>query len=528
MILELDLAQRQLTTEGITDYYWPIHLSEVQQFREQMHSALSLLIQEARNFNIHSAALFEVMILGIFNLVLTMFQTTLLYARSQEAGYQLNPTPHYSFLKMLQQNQMMVPQPLLDLLKYGPSPLKKMKLPLRFVRDIIKSFSEGVVRRRFLGPNWQEDIVTLGTHELVRAWKSGCCQKVTFLRTNFWFEPIKKLSVTLNSADMQLAHRLTSIVEDLFSSFQVYLPHVFRCYFESFVRDGFLYSKHHLQQVRKAKKIPRYLWGNTGGSVWMRLLSILVREQGGHVTGFDHAGGSSYYENLNDYHLKELLVCDRFVTFSKRQAEEIKAHSQPNQALLYRVPECVYSKKACRIYLNRKMNIIGHPKTIMYVSTIYPGERVGTNGDFMSDLTLLDWQIRLLCQLKKMGYHVTFKPHPESLIKTNQQIEKLFGSIIQQGLFEKVLYKADLFIFDTLVSTTFRDAVISGKPLVWIYFNLNKIKTEAEWLLAHRCSIVKAYFDNSRPMLDWDQLQKGIEEATLKQNSLFEHEYYGI
>ena len=62
--------------------------------------------------------------------------------------------------------------------------------------------------------------------------------------------------------------------------------------------------------------LPKKLWTSSAGILWNKLLAIEVRKQGGKVTGFDHANGSTLsIETV--FPFIELQEVDIFVTHSK-------------------------------------------------------------------------------------------------------------------------------------------------------------------------------------------------------------------
>ena len=146
---------------------------------------------------------------------------------------------------------------------------------------------------------------------------------------------------------------------------------------------------------------------------------------------------------------------------------------------------------------------------------------------FFPDLPALDWEARLLSKLSAWGYQVLNKPHPESISSPPVAFANQFGVRTLTERFERVMHAADASIFTDATSTTFRVALASNKPVVWIDFGLPKWVPEARAMLERRCRVVRGWFDEAnRAQVDWDELREAIEESRDLMDMAFVDNYF--
>jgi len=150
---------------------------------------------------------------------------------------------------------------------------------------------------------------------------------------------------------------------------------------------------------------------------------------------------------------------------------------------------------------------------IMYVMTCYCQGEIHDDR-LLSDVVLIDWQLRLLSYLSKLGYEIYVKPHPESLIDVPEFFKDSIGVKVLTKKFEKVYKKADILLFDNPFTTTFGFALKTKKPLIFIDFFMIDLHLKERELLEKRCYAIKGKFliDN-RVEIDWEDLDLGLNEC---------------
>jgi hypothetical protein len=390
---------------------------------------------------------------------------------------------------------------------------KLWKAPFRFVRNLF--VDDGIKRIPISRVDFAQDVVTISVGGLISKAARRTPQRVVYLPLGTWFGPVAE-PATLNADSMRLVEAwiddcrdaMTAIGESLPGHLLDYLQH----WLSRFLRIAQAHWEHLLKQPNL---LPRQLWIGAGSRPLIRLLSHAVRSEGGRVTGHDHATGHGHIRS----ELKTLVdfwTCDTFVTFTHEGRRTLAETARNDLILDGRVPEIIplpaqgrnssgLEKRAVR---SQPFRIGRH---IMYVAGVYRLDRpVFMTRPF--SLALLDWQARLLGNLRQSGYEVTLKAHPDSLFpppsffRTSAHVEAL--------RFEQVADRADLFLFDNPLSTTFGHALKLSKPVVLIDFGLAQFTERGRELLARRCAIVAGRTDaNNRWMVDWDALHEAIRQA---------------
>jgi hypothetical protein len=323
------------------------------------------------------------------------------------------------------------------------------------------------------------------------------------------------------------------MVMEIFSQFNIDFPLSFKKHFSHVVKCSFGYVRCHLKQLGRHKKLPKKIFLHTGGSIWNRMLAVAVRGNGGFVTGFDHAAGNTYMQNCPDYFIRENFLVDSFIVYSKVQKQYLI--DDINKSASHLIGHCKVDTTSkfsvChKSYVKRLSKSTGVPKrkmTIMCLFYPYIHERVSLGYQFMSDIMLIDWQIRLLKKIKRLGYKVILKSHSDS-IRPPRVVENIFGTVVDHENFENSDHgDVDVFLFSALASTLISTVLLSGKPMVYVDFGVNQMRDEALALFEQRCSIVPGYFDDqNRACVDASDLQEGIKSSFLRKDQKFSVEYF--
>ena len=106
----------------------------------------------------------------------------------------------------------------------------------------------------------------------------------------------------------------------------------------------------------------------------------------------------------------------------------------------------------------------------------------------------LDLELRVINLLKKHGFKVIYKMHPER----QHEVEGIFDGLVDRIItkpFEKVYKEADALFFGYGNSTTFGFALGTNRPLFLIDIENTNWNPEVHELLSRRCIIVPAKFD---------------------------------
>lgn len=524
-IVELDLSKVTLTGDGVKNFYWPVSLTELQVVCDELRRQFLVLAKQLSMTDPYFADIFNILFLHLFNEVLAIYQVCLLKQRATLSGYQIATHKKQRLLFALENNILPTMASFIKKLQLGPPRPPCYGLPLRWIRDFLIKKKSHIRRFYFRKLDVQNTIMSITADTLAQSWSKQHGLLVGYVRASDWFFPITDVAI------IKAPYReILTVIKNVFLSRKNPLPKLFEEYLERLIQNAFALVNTHIQRI-DYKKLPWNFWSNTGGSLWTRMLSHLVRKMGGKVTRFDHAGGVCFFNNLDEMGPRELENCDTYVTFSQQQAENLSYHFSKNGLIYNRMPKIEFSTSC---HVSKKMGKILHSKNktikrIMYVPTIFPGERIDLGAGLMSDVVLLDWQIRLLHQVKKWGYSVILKPHPEGNQTGTDRIKLIDDIKINRKRFEKVIHRADILLIDMPASTTFPIALISNKPIIYLHFDFRQLNNGFLSLLQQRCSVVNCWLDQeNRAQVDWNQLYQAIFQCVNKNGREIVRTYYNF
>ena len=135
----------------------------------------------------------------------------------------------------------------------------------------------------------------------------------------------------------------------------------------------------------------------------------------------------------------------------------------------------------------------------------------------------VDLEYRLISTLKKAGYHVTYKVHPDRL----EEVDSIFNNMVDEYIvesFEKVWNKSDALIFTYTSTTTFGFALTTNLPIILIDSAKNNRNADEYRSMRGRVNILNAITDDSmRIIFDQDELLNMINKINNKNDSNFSY-----
>lgn len=279
----------------------------------------------------------------------------------------------------------------------------------------------------------------------------------------------------------------------------------------------------------KARYLPLTFLSGSTASIHNRAIGRVVQKEGGTFTTFDHGVGGGW-RNIPSATITVWDQPNRFVTFSQTHADGIKSVMNPDLRVCGFDCDVVASPipmiPQTRVETRKSNNRAGK-KRIMYVSTLYFGERY-YSPRMPLDFAELDFQVRLLSHLKTLGYDITIKHHPECVSGMRDDVAAFGDAVIETRRFEDIAGDADILLFDCPSSTTFRSAVCTDIPIVVVDHGLVPIIDHALSLIEQRAAIVRTRRgENNRIDLDWSDLDHAIVEAPELRSPAFANLYFG-
>lgn len=236
------------------------------------------------------------------------------------------------------------------------------------------------------------------------------------------------------------------------------------------------------------------------GNPFHRVFAAAWKATGGNVIGLTHGNiytcaylPAGFTTGLNS-------VLNTFMVSSageKRLLDDAKKHFKKGMCSDYLVKHFQHSpnKQILKSFSNdppakevRHVMIIGYPISYTF-SCCIPENHT---------MAILSLELKLIKALKKAGYKITYKAHPDTL----GEIGKFFNDlvdIVETKPFESVHLECDCYVFPHPFSSTFGIALMTNRPIV-LLTNLesNHWHPDILPLLSERCGIVETSVDERR------------------------------
>ena len=398
--------------------------------------------------------------------------------------------------------------------------LKKKNILFRYLRllkNINQNFSYipiNLLKKKGM------NIVVSNNHLIVEYLKS--IKKSFFLfNLSEWFFPCSKKEYDFNKkkykTSLDFINFFLNRVQKLFNQLDCKLNDGDIKQVKKFIIHNFFWTNLYLTRLdKKQDLLPINLLTGTQGIIWVRLLSCAVKKNGGNVISFDHAAaGDLAKESIKMFH--ETDFANIFYTFNSKHVKywslSLKKHK--SKFLNMRIDKIKKSKKN---YVIKYNSYNSSKKKILLIAQPF----------FMHDLHMtcfpqpvqFDWHLRLIHNLKKFGYDVTYKSHP----LTNKKIvEKLCNTSDiknKEGLLEKVYHKYNYLIFDCRSTSAWSFALSTSKPIIFIDFMKSNYFKVDNLILKKRVGVIKGNIDkNNIPQINFNKLKDTINYSEkLKKN----------
>lgn len=257
----------------------------------------------------------------------------------------------------------------------------------------------------------------------------------------------------------------------------------------------------HLAGRRLSGK-PIHLLTNSFTDKFMGALALMTRKNGGRVTTFVHGGNMGLYKAPSCRWLN-FLLSDELVTYSLASAglfntlEGLFPPSGNKQLKNIDFPSHEFEPLWQK---HRKQPPAEKIKTVMLVG--FPMNQVRyvsiPHGTFAP--MQLDLELRLVQTLKKGGYRIIYKAHPDRIEEVRGIFEKDVEFITEN--FENVLDQADAFLFGDMSTSALNFALCTNKPVLLVCPGPEDgFLPEPYALFKKRCRVIDAHFDERNRIL---------------------------
>lgn len=529
--VNLDASQRVYNKEGMENFFYPISRRAHLDFSiDMMKIYCDVVSNHQDNKDID---LYKILAKYYISGVIGIFQG--LYLKSgldtHKCDYQV-PLNWRLWPALLEGKRPQIPA-YVERFRRGPAQTSYTKkvFDLNFLKQVIKKISlrsggmniDGLKIKPITLEVLKNDIIATQRTPMIVKHTGEVEGDVVFCRSVKWFSGIdlQDGSCTIDHALSPIDRDLISQTKTVFSKYGVKLPENLVIYFEDIIKQSIPYFNNYLDVLVNINSLPKRLWVGTSGDIWDCLLKVAVKRAGGYVCGHDHGTGQGHL-STPIMGIVELWGCDEFYTFSSELAA-----AAPNWSLLDgKLINIIISKNKetfSKNYFERKRIDI---KNIFLLSTVYDKDR-GRMHPLVPDILQLDWQARFIGFLKREGYNVTIKAHPESAFPTPQSFETVLGAKINSERFEEVFKAADLFVFDYVCTSTFKEALNTNIPVIIVDFDDVVWTEKARSLIEKRCAFVKGRYDeNNRLQIDWDDFDNAIQTAQVRSSNTEFYDYY--
>jgi hypothetical protein len=263
-----------------------------------------------------------------------------------------------------------------------------------------------------------------------------------------------------------------------------------------------------LAALRGWRDAPGTLWSANGGYYPARALALEILRRGGEVVGFAHGGAPGLVDSVEPLALGNLAVASQFVVPTPTVAENIRRLGGPALVGAWRnvqIAEANGSPQFAGLGGERP----ARTRKVLYVSTALCGFRT-VIPPALPDPVYLDWVLRLANRLALAPIDLLCQPHPEGLFHGRRH-PLAHAAAVSGTTFERAMKDRDLFVFDWPQSTTFWKALCTDKPIVFIDLGLSGFAPGVDALIARRCRIVRARYDERNlPQVDWKELEDAL------------------
>ncbi len=266
--------------------------------------------------------------------------------------------------------------------------------------------------------------------------------------------------------------------------------------------------------------VPEKLLLSEVGKPLNKSIALALKKRGTKVIGFSHGHDAGIVLNrLTPYN--EYSHCDYFVCPTKKSAE---LHSyNHNTSEISRFNRVKFITTDTTHYEQVWKNSQKEPfpeeiKSVMIVGYPMNAQRYQyTNVGFF--IFMLDLEIRIAKLLKKCGFKVIYKMHPERKGEAKGIFKGLVDSIITKPL-ETVYGEADALFFGYIHSSTFGFSLCTNRPIFQLDISKDIWNPLAYEHISRRTVMIPAYFDEkNRIQFDEAFLLEKLNQKPERDNS---------
>ncbi|WP_341894446.1 hypothetical protein [Ferrovibrio terrae] len=520
-IRSLDVTSLDITDEGVKGFAWPVSWREHGIFRDQFMTAYAAEVRTLIANGNEDGELLAILAMEFVQEALRGWFAAVLLGRFARRGEQITAR----WLRSNHTDDAQFWQPQRDRIGFlrGRFPASHWRALLRPVYGLLQD--DGLSWRWPETVDFRNRIIATNPCPLTREHARQIGEKPVLVSLRYWFgEASDTLPADLRPYQLQpttIDAILNGFVNAARSAGDA-LPESLLVHMRAWLNEAAPVCRWYLQSLAKhPNRLPAQLWTGSGGYIFRRILHTAVRRVGGKCLSHDHGSGIGLFD-APDANLTEFVTPDAFITFSAVQAEGYRTQRRESFRMQDHWPQIDF------IQANKRPGSLPPPahdgpmRNILFVANQYRGEKM-TITPIEFDTVAVDWQARLFSQLKRLGYNVLFRAHPDSPSAAPTAFTQELGVSAATGSFAEALASADMVIMDYLHTTVLRDILFSGKPVITFEFGHCPPNAVAADLLSQRIRFVPGWYDDdNRAHTDWDRLPAMLVDAqAISRNTSF-------
>jgi hypothetical protein len=497
--------------EWVNNYYAPLTGNDYQTIYENVFHAYTSTLKETDDESVYWVA---ISIIKLTHLISRYIFDSLKLLKLKEAGYEY-------VIGRKKEKIVDYSSTIHDLATHNVFDVSTIQIGFQDrAKELLKTIKHnfpGVINRKFY-KNISHPYVLIGNRsqkELVAFCDGNKIFPVQVFPLMFARNSLNNSMLSLlNSQAYRFVHDFLLLVEKQYpfvmgSAFEVLEEKVKECFVGSlsFFYNNVAFLKHF--------KLKTLLVTSIGNPI-ERLCCSAWRHAGGEVIGFSH--GNAYCTSYSPKSIPDgmLTIVNQYVTNSrglelilKQTIEDFSLELNINTKIVHNKQNTYYPlfnnlQKCKPVRKIKRVMIIGFPMdNLMYA--------------WFQDrhtLSSLHVELRLVKILKKAGYYVIYKIHPDRIHEADGIFEGYADLVLKSERMEDVYGMADCLLFSHANTTTFGFSLLTNKPIVLITVRGETWFPMALELLRRRCCIVNAEPDGSgRILFDEQNVIDGIKKS---------------
>jgi len=528
IVRSLDINQAKYTSDGVSDFYWPLDNKKTTEVMNSITSTLIPYITENQGKHTELLAV-RILFKWFVCEVLRLLEATIVATECKRLDITPVIPDHYKKLDAVYNSSTLE---CIFFLNQCAGPSYGRNFPQSLKRHgnefFWNGFKIGLLRKYGSNAN---DVLTISPSNLAMQHAKKSSKLLRYSAFGEWFGSMPRSLINKETNQMFGLQKILKNVEDSFSEAGYQIPLEVLKYISTWIIHANNFVNYHLNQENSfIEKIKSDVWFGCGGNtIWHVILIEKLRRHRIKVVTHDHGSGNSYQANTPS-HWVEYMHTDHFITFNTINEKNRNSHyksdlmmGQPDPSI--QCLDSVLGNKNIEIY-SKIIRSSKKIQKIMYVGTAFVGEGARLFPIF-HDIPYFDWQIRLLSHLKELNMDVIYKPHPEGATNVPLGFAESFGFQSNTKKFEEINEDVDAYIIDFIFSSTTPSVLKTDKPVFFINFGFPELIPEALDLVKKRCYYIegKHSFD-SRLSIDFNEFDQFIYNEEHIFDTSFQDTYF--